>query len=67
MDFNEMKVKILMCQDCKGKFGFTPVPIFHGNERSKIMQISQAPSNNVHITKKTIQRPHWSETEIQMV
>lgn len=52
MDFNEMKEKILMCQDCKEKFGFTPVPIFHGKERSKIMQISQAPSNNVHMTKK---------------
>ncbi|KOR90290.1 uracil-DNA glycosylase family protein [Paenibacillus solani] len=57
MNFNEVKEKILLCQDCKDKFGFTPVPIIHGNQYSKIMQISQAPSNNVHITKRPFNDP----------
>ncbi|WP_430120678.1 uracil-DNA glycosylase family protein [Paenibacillus solani] len=57
MNFNEVKEKILLCQDCKDKFGFTPVPIIHGNQYSKIMQISQAPSYNVHITKRPFNDP----------
>lgn len=57
MNFNEVKEKILLCQDCKDKFGFTPVPIIHGHQHSKIMQISQAPSNNVHITKRPFNDP----------
>ncbi|MGO0061814.1 uracil-DNA glycosylase family protein [Brevibacillus fluminis] len=65
MDFNKMKKNILMCQDCKEKFGFTPVPIFHGNERSKIMQISQAPSNNVHKTKKPFNDPTGAKLKYQ--
>ncbi len=43
---------LLNCQECKGKFGFTPHPIFLGNEKSKIVQISQAPSATVHETLK---------------
>lgn len=50
--FNEIKNEILSCQYCKGQFGFEPHPIFWGNENSKIVQISQAPSNNVHISGK---------------
>ena len=57
MDFNELKENILACQDCKAKFGFSPVPIFHGNQHAKIMQISQAPSNHVHLTKKPFNDP----------
>ncbi|MCS7464945.1 uracil-DNA glycosylase family protein [Paenibacillus doosanensis] len=57
MSFTELKGNILACDDCTEKFGFTPVPIVHGNERSKIIQISQAPSNNVHLTKKPFNDP----------
>lgn len=57
MNFNEIRDKTLVCQDCKDKFGFSPVPIIHGNQYSKIMQISQAPSNNVHITKRPFNDP----------
>ena len=36
------------CRFCEERFGFEPHPIFWGKENSKIVQISQAPSNNVH-------------------
>ena len=36
----------------ESKFGFCPHPIVFGSENSKIFQISQAPSKNVHITGK---------------
>ncbi len=52
MTFEALKNDILNCTDCKDKFGFNPVPILHGKESSKILQISQAPSGNVHLTKK---------------
>ncbi|CAG7649106.1 hypothetical protein PAESOLCIP111_05802 [Paenibacillus solanacearum] len=52
MTFEELKEQIVACEACKAKFGFTPTPIFHGKEQSKIFQISQAPSHNVHLTKK---------------
>jgi len=52
MTFEEMKSNILQCRDCAEKFGFDPIPIVHGNENSKILQISQAPSSNVHLTQK---------------
>lgn len=52
MNFEELKHGILNCKDCADKFGFVPVPIIHGEYDSKIVQISQAPSKNVHITKK---------------
>jgi len=52
MNFNELSNAILNCSDCESKFGFKPNPIIHGNENSKIIQISQAPSQNVHITKR---------------
>lgn len=50
--FEELKEKILNCRDCQEKFGFEPHPILMGNINSKIMQISQAPSQNVHKTLK---------------
>ena len=52
MIFNELKTNILSCNSCIEKFGFKPIPIIHGNEKSKVFQISQAPSKNVHITGK---------------
>jgi len=52
MKFADLKSEILKCRDCKSKFGFEPIPIMFGCSSSKIFQISQAPSRNVHITKK---------------
>lgn len=52
MNFDELSSAILSCNDCERKFGFKPKPIIHGTVSSKIFQISQAPSQNVHITKK---------------
>ncbi len=52
MIFEELEDNILKCNDCEKKFGFKPIPIVHGIKDSKIMQISQAPSNNVHLTQK---------------
>lgn len=50
--FNELKKEIENCKYCKETFGFDPHPIFWGKENSKIVQISQAPSNTVHNTGK---------------
>lgn len=52
LNFATLKHNILACRDCESKFGFPPVPIFHGNEDAIIMQIGQAPSRTVHETKK---------------
>ena len=46
--FEEIKKNIENCKYCQEKLGFEPHPIFWGNKNSKIVQISQAPSNNVH-------------------
>ena len=48
--FNTIVEQIKKCDLCKEKFGFKPHPIFLGNEHSKIVQISQAPSATVHET-----------------
>lgn len=50
--FAQLKREILACNFCQEKFGYEPHPIFWGNKRAKIMQISQAPSLNVHNTLK---------------
>lgn len=50
--FEELKKQIEKCDYCKEKFGFVPHPIFFGKQNSKIVQISQAPSNNVHKSMK---------------
>ena len=52
MVFSDFKAQLQQCSDCECRFGFKPIPIIHGNEMAKVFQISQAPSNNVHITKK---------------
>ena len=48
LKFEQLKEKIKECDCCKEKFGFEPHPIFWGKQNSKIVQISQAPSKNVH-------------------
>jgi len=50
--FYNLKKEILSCRDCKKLFGFDPNPNFFGAKNSKIIQISQAPSKNVHLTSK---------------
>lgn len=50
MDFEKLKTNILKCNLCEKKFGFKPHPVFSGNQKSKIVQISQAPSKTVHET-----------------
>lgn len=55
MDYNNLE-KLLKdlkkCDICEECFGFNPHPIFLGNENSKIIQISQAPSSKVHESLK---------------
>jgi len=51
-NFNELVKEIHACRDCRALFGFEPNPVFSGNEKAKILQISQAPSKNVHETNK---------------
>ena len=50
--FEKLLRNLKKCEICKEKFGFQPHPIFLGNENSKIVQISQAPSATVHETLK---------------
>lgn len=50
--FEQLKENIKKCNYCKEKLGFEPHPIFWGKQNSKIVQISQAPSNNVHKSMK---------------
>ena len=48
----QLREEILACRLCEEKFGFEPHPVMTGNANAKIMQISQAPSQNVHKTLK---------------
>ena len=48
MDFDTLRLEVKKCRFCKEKFGFEPHPVFWGEENSKIVQISQAPSSTVH-------------------
>ncbi len=48
MDFDTLRLEVKKCCFCKEKFGFEPHPVFWGEENSKIVQISQAPSSTVH-------------------
>ncbi|MFR2533787.1 MAG: uracil-DNA glycosylase family protein [Clostridia bacterium] len=50
--FNMIKQHIESCRFCQDTFGFEPSPLFWGNENSKIVQISQAPSKSVHESGK---------------
>ncbi|MFH0988227.1 MAG: uracil-DNA glycosylase family protein [Parcubacteria group bacterium] len=51
-NFKQLVKEIKRCRDCKKAFGFEPNPTFTGNKNAKILQISQAPSRNVHKTGK---------------
>jgi len=51
-DFNKLIDSLKKCEKCKEQFGFKPHPVFLGNINSKIVQISQAPSQSVHKTLK---------------
>ena len=50
--FQSLMSRIKSCQDCADKFGFDPIPIVQGHPHAKIMQISQAPGQAVHLTQK---------------
>lgn len=50
--FNKLKQEILNCRRCREKFGFEPHPVVMGNANSRIIHISQAPSQNVYNTLK---------------
>lgn len=52
MDFQKLVEEIKSCRFCEDKFGFTPNPVIWGSVSSKIVQISQAPSKNVHESSK---------------
>ncbi len=51
-NFSELVREIKVCRECRSLFGFEPNPVFGGNQNAKILQISQAPSQNVHNTNK---------------
>ena len=51
-EFEKLTNQILKCRICEQNFGFEPAPILLGQQNSKIIQISQAPSKNVHETLK---------------
>ena len=51
-EFNTFINELKKCNLCKEEFGFTPHPVVLGAKNSKIVQISQAPSNNVHKSLK---------------
>jgi len=51
-NFPKLVKEIKSCRECRGLFGFEPNPVVSGNQNAKILQISQAPSQNVHNTSK---------------
>jgi uracil-DNA glycosylase family 4 len=53
MTLDELKNDLLNCRICEEKFGYEPHPVFQGNENSKIVHISQAPSANVHKVRRS--------------
>lgn len=52
-NFDSLIKDISSCRECKKLFGFEPNPVFGGHKNAKIVQISQAPSKNVHKTSKS--------------
>ena len=52
MNLEELKKQINDCRICESSFGFEPHPVVFGLENAKIVQISQAPSANIHETRK---------------
>jgi len=51
-NFSGLIKEIKACRECKGLFNFEPNPIFTGSQNAKILQISQAPSQNASNTNK---------------
>ena len=51
-EFDNLIANLKKCKICKDKFGFEPHPVVLGNIKSKIVQISQAPSATVYETLK---------------
>ena len=43
-EFDKLINDIKKCKICQNRFGFEPHPVILGNINSKIVQISQAPS-----------------------
>ncbi len=52
LSFQAVREDILRCGLCEKRFGFEPHPVVFGNEKAPIVQISQAPSRHVHITRR---------------
>ncbi len=50
--FAELVKEIKSCRECRSLFGFEPNPIVSGNQNAKVLQISQAPSQNAHNISK---------------
>lgn len=50
--FEELKENIQQCRFCTTRFGFEPNPVVFGKKQAKIVQISQAPSQQVHKSGK---------------
>lgn len=46
--YEQLKADITSCRRCQIQFDYEPRPIFFGNQRPAVMQISQAPSRRVH-------------------
>lgn len=55
--FDKLIKDIKECNYCQRDFGFEPHPVIWGNEKSKIVQISQAPSKIVNDTLKPFTDP----------
>ncbi len=54
INFLKIREQILSCRICKDTFGYEPNTIFYGSKNSKIIQISQAPSKNVHLSSRPL-------------
>lgn len=46
--FEALCAEIRACTACAERFGFTPHPVLQGRQDSRILQISQAPSQRAH-------------------
>jgi uracil-DNA glycosylase family 4 len=56
-NLSKLQDDIRRCRQCKNNFDFEPHPIVFGHNQSKIMHISQAPSQNVYKTGKPFNDP----------
>lgn len=48
--FEALQNQIRACRICRERFGYEPHPVVFGSRTAPVMQISQAPSRNVHQT-----------------